>query len=125
MANQLSPQEISNQAKRIYQNGDFPAAAQAFAEAACGFLEAGDASMSAEMKNNQSVALLRDKNAQAALDAAQGTEVVFAEMNDTRRQGMALANHTSFSHIESGKKAGSPVSFIIMSVPFYLPWSHG
>ncbi len=109
MANQLSPQEISNQAKRIYQNGDFPAAAQAFAEAACGFLEAGDASMSAEMKNNQSVALLRDKNAQAALDAAQGTEVVFAEMNDTRRLGMALANQASA--LEALKRLKEAIDF--------------
>ena len=51
--------------------------------------------MSAEMKNNQSVALLRNKQAQAALEAAQGTDEVFAEAGDTRRQGMALANQAS------------------------------
>jgi len=95
MVNKLSPQEIADQAKRTYQAGDYPAAVQAFAEAASAYAEAGDAPMSAEMKNNQSVALLRDKQAQAALEAALGTDAVFAEAGDTRRQGMALANQAS------------------------------
>ncbi len=95
MVNKLSPQEIADQAKRTYQAGDYPAAVQAFAEAVSAYAEAGDALMSAEMKNNQSVALLRDKQAQAALEAAQGTDAIFAEAGDTRRQGMALANQAS------------------------------
>ncbi len=95
MANKLSPQEIADQAKRTYQAGDYPAAVQAFAEAASAYAMVGDALMSAEMKNNQSVALLRDKQAQAALEAAQGTDLVFAEAGDSRRQGMALANQAA------------------------------
>jgi tetratricopeptide (TPR) repeat protein len=95
MVNKLTPQEIADQAKSIYQAGDYPAAVQAFAEAASAYANAGDAPMSAEMKNNQSVALLRNKQAQVALEAAQGTDSVFAEIGDTRRQGMALANQAS------------------------------
>jgi tetratricopeptide (TPR) repeat protein len=95
MINKLHPQGIADQAKRIYQAGDYPAAIQAFAEAAKAYADAGDVPMSAEMKNNQSVALLRDKQAQAALEAAQGTDAVFAEIGDLRRQGMALANQAS------------------------------
>jgi len=95
MLKKLSPQEIADQAKSIYQAGDYSSAIQAFAEAAKAFEIAGDAPMSAEMKNNQSVALLRDKQAQAALEAACGTDVVFAETGDNRRQGMALANQAS------------------------------
>jgi tetratricopeptide (TPR) repeat protein len=95
MANKLSPQAIADQAKRTYQAGDYPASVQAFGEAASAYADAGDAPMSAEMKNNQSVALLRDKLAQAALEAAQGTDAVFAEVGDSRRQGMALANQAS------------------------------
>ncbi len=95
MANELTPQEIADQAKQIYQTGDYPAAVQAFAEAASAYSDEGDAPMSAEMKNNQSVALLRDKQAQAALEAAQGTDLVFAEAGDFRREGMALANQAS------------------------------
>ncbi len=95
MANRLSPQEIADQAKRTYQAGDYPAAIQAFAEAASAYADAGEMLMCAEMKNNQSVVLLRDKQAQAALETVQGTDVVFAEAGDTRRQGMALANQAS------------------------------
>jgi tetratricopeptide (TPR) repeat protein len=95
MTNKLSALEMAERAKLTYQSGDFTAAFQAFAEAAAAYADAGDAVLSAEMKNNQSVALLRDKQAQAALDAARGTETVFAQAGDTRRQGMALANQAS------------------------------
>jgi len=95
MLNILTPKEIADQAKSKYQAGDYSAAAISFIEAVSAYAEAGDILMSAEMKNNQSVALLRDKQAQAALEAAQGTEVVFAENGDNRRQGMALANQAS------------------------------
>ncbi|HEY5270224.1 MAG TPA: hypothetical protein VII97_07795 [Anaerolineales bacterium] len=95
MANRLSPQEIADQAKRTYQAGDYPAAIQAFAEAASAYADAGDMPMCAEMKNNQSVALLRDKQAQAALETVQGTDAVFAKADDIRRQGIALTNQAS------------------------------
>jgi tetratricopeptide (TPR) repeat protein len=81
MMERLSPQEIAEQAKRIYGAGDYPAAIQVFAEAASAYAKAGDLLMSIEMKNNQAVALIRNKQAQAAL------EVVL--------QGMALANQAS------------------------------
>jgi tetratricopeptide (TPR) repeat protein len=95
MTNKLSPQESADQAKRMYKAGDYPAAIQAFAEAASAYRNAGDALMCAEMKNNQSVALLQGKQAQAALEAAQGTDAVFLEAEDYRRQGIALANQAS------------------------------
>jgi tetratricopeptide (TPR) repeat protein len=109
-----SPQDLADQAKRIYQAGEFEPAAKAFSEAAGAYLEAGDALMSAEMRNNQSVALLRAKQAEAALQAAQGTEKVFSDARDFRRQGMALANQASAFEalkqytetIEYYKKAG-------------------
>ena len=115
MADQPSPLDLSEQAKQLYQSGDFPAAARTFAEASASFAAAGDALMAAEMKNNQSVALLRDKQAQAALEAAQGTEIVFAKAGDARREGMALANQASALEalkrfkeaIEYYKKAGA------------------
>jgi tetratricopeptide (TPR) repeat protein len=95
MTNTLSPQEMADQAKQTYQTGEYLQAAQEFAEAASLFAGAGDALMSAEMKNNQSVALLLTGEAQAALDAVAGTEQVFAGSEDFRRQGMALANQAS------------------------------
>ena len=93
--NAQTPQEIADQAKQTYQAGDYLPAAQAFGEAASAFASAGDALQSAEMKNNQSVALLLGGEAQAALDSADGTDKVFAEAGDFRRQGMALANQAS------------------------------
>jgi tetratricopeptide (TPR) repeat protein len=95
MSGNLPPQEIENLAKQAYQAGNFTDAIQSFTEAASVYAEAGDPVMSAEMKNNLSVALLRNKQAQAALDAALGTDLVFAEAGDPRRQGIALANQAS------------------------------
>jgi len=95
MTDKLSPQEMLERAQRAYQTGDFLAAADAFAAAATLYVETGDALASAEMQNNRSVALLRAKQADAALEAARGTETVFAEAGDFRRQGMALANQGS------------------------------
>jgi tetratricopeptide (TPR) repeat protein len=95
MTNMLPPQEIAEQAKQTYQAGDYVQAAQAFAEAALAYASANDLPMSAEMKNNQSVALLRAGEAQSALDAVEGTDKIFADSSDLRRQGMALANQAS------------------------------
>jgi tetratricopeptide (TPR) repeat protein len=95
MTNTLSPQEMVDQAKKIYQDGDYAQAAREFAGAASIYASAGDALMAAEMENNQSVALLLAGEAQAALDAVEGTEKVFADAEDFRRQGMALANQAA------------------------------
>ena len=111
MTNKLSPQEIADQAKHVYQAGDYPAAVQAFADAASAYTDAGDGLMTAEMKNNQSVALLRDKQAQAAFEAAWGTDAIFAEAGDSRRQGMALANQASA--LEALKRNKEAIDFYI------------
>jgi len=86
---------MADQAKKIYQDGDYMQAAREFAGAASAYASAGDPLKSAEMKNNQSVALLLAGEAQAALDAVAGTEQVFAGSEDFRRQGMALANQAA------------------------------
>jgi len=95
MNNKLNSQEIKQKAQDIYQTGDYQSAAQAFADASIAYANEGDLLTSTEMKNNESVALLRAKQAQAALEAAQGTDIVFAEAGDERRRGMALANQAS------------------------------
>jgi tetratricopeptide (TPR) repeat protein len=91
----ISPQEMADQAKQTYQTGEYMQSAQEFARAASAYAVAGDALMSAEMKNNQSVALLLAGEAQPALDAVEGTDKVFADAGDFRRQGMALANQAA------------------------------
>jgi tetratricopeptide (TPR) repeat protein len=95
MVTSLSPGELAENAKQSYQAGDLTAAIYGFAAAAAAYAGKGDAAMAAEMKNNQSVAMLRDKQPQAALDAAWGTEAVFMEAGDARCEGIALANQAS------------------------------
>ncbi|HEY5157971.1 MAG TPA: hypothetical protein VII93_08435 [Anaerolineales bacterium] len=109
MLDKRSSLEIKEKAQKIYQAGDFPSAAQAFAEASVSYANEGDMLMSAEMKNNQSVTLLRDKQAQAALEAARGTDEVFAEAGDMRRQGMALTNQASA--MEALKRFNEAIDF--------------
>jgi tetratricopeptide (TPR) repeat protein len=92
MPNKPTPQEMAAQAKQTYQDGDYELAARSFAEAAMAYSEAGDALMSAELKNNQCVALLRTHQPKEALEVVQGTDQVFAQAGDLRRQGMSLAN---------------------------------
>jgi len=95
MAANPTPQQLADEANRTYRAGDLPAAADIFARAADAYAASGDALTAAEMKNNQSVALLRNGQAQAALDTALDTERVFAIASDSRREGMALANQAS------------------------------
>ncbi|HEY5729063.1 MAG TPA: hypothetical protein VIS72_03370, partial [Anaerolineales bacterium] len=49
----------------------------------------------AEMKNNQSVALLQAGRAKEALQATDGTESVFQKGGDIRRQGIAVGNRAA------------------------------
>jgi tetratricopeptide (TPR) repeat protein len=91
----MDSQALVAQAKQIYEAGDFPAAAQAFFEAAEAFAASGDRLMAAEMKNNQCVSLLRAGQAQAALEAVDGTQEDFTASGDFRRLGTAYANRAS------------------------------
>ncbi len=95
MVDKPTPLEIADQAKLTYQSGDYSGAAEGYANAAEAFMETSDLLMSAEMSNNQSVALLRGKQAQAALDVVLGTDEVFANAGDSHRQGIALANQAA------------------------------
>jgi len=82
-------------ATRAYQECDYINAARLFGEAASAFLAQGDQLDAAEMKNNQSVALLQAGEARASLNVLEGTAQVFSTNHDFRRQGMALGNEAS------------------------------
>lgn len=88
----MQPNSLDEQAKKAYQKKDFIQAAVLFKKAAEEYAQFEDPLMEAEMKNNQSVALLQGGDAQASLQAVAGTDVVFAQAGDLKRQGMALAN---------------------------------
>ncbi len=89
------PEQLSVEGKSVYQKGDFLKAAEIFLAAAEGYQIAGDTVSSAEMANNRSVALLQGGQAEAALQAVQGTIEVFASTGDKRRQAMAFGNRAA------------------------------
>lgn len=95
MNDSLSPQILAEEGRRLYSERNYRQAAEMFARAAEACRAGGDLLAAAEMKNNQSVALLQAKQPQAALEAVADTEAVFAAAGDLRRQGMALANQAA------------------------------
>ncbi|MFN8412228.1 MAG: hypothetical protein U0Z26_07560 [Anaerolineales bacterium] len=89
------PAELSELGKKAFQDKKFEEAAELFKQAADGFTAGRSSLMSNEMMNNVSVALLQAGKPQEALDAALGTETVFAEANDLTRHAMALGNQAA------------------------------
>lgn len=81
--------------KAAFTKGNFSIAIQAFVQAAEWYGGHGLPLDAAEAKNNLSVALLKNGQAEQALQAALGTEAVFAQAGDLRRQGMALGNQAA------------------------------
>ena len=92
MANEVELKKLSEDGKLAFEAGQYQNAASIFGNAAQGYASLNDEVNSAEMKNNQSVALLKIGRAQEAFDAARGTEEVFARAGDLKRQGMAMGN---------------------------------
>jgi len=86
---------LAEQAKEKYGVGAHLVAADLFAQAAEAFTNVQDALNAAEMKNNQSVALLQAGKAKEALQATDGTEEVFKNAGDLKRQGIAIANRAA------------------------------
>jgi tetratricopeptide (TPR) repeat protein len=91
----MTIEQLTDKAKKAYSTKKFKEASDLFGQAADQYTLNGDSLMAAEMKNNQSVALLQNGNAQASYDSVIGTDEVFAEQGDKKRQGMALANQAS------------------------------
>jgi tetratricopeptide (TPR) repeat protein len=91
----LEPAQIAAQGKQAFENKKFDEAADLFRQAAQGFTATNSVLMAAEMMNNMSVALLHAGRAGEALDAALGTDQIFADANDIKRQGMAVGNQAA------------------------------
>jgi tetratricopeptide (TPR) repeat protein len=92
---QPNPITLAEQGKQEYQQGAFLAAADLFAQAAQAYASSGDELNTAEMKNNQSVALLQAGKAKEALQATEGTEEIFQKTGDIKRQGIAASNRAA------------------------------
>lgn len=86
---------LAEQATQEYTKGDFVAAASLFSQAAQAYSNSQDELNAAEMKNNQSVALLKAGKAKDALNATDGTEHIFQKAGDLKRQGIAVANRAA------------------------------
>ena len=89
------PHQLAEEAKSAYAAGKFAQAAQAFRLASQGYTHGRDGLHAAEMNNNLSVALLKNKQPKEALEAALGTEKTFAMQGDKARAGMALGNQAA------------------------------
>jgi len=90
-----SPEDLSIMAMRHFNKKDYKNASDLFLKALDGFKKNNDEIMVAETKNNLSVAFLLLGDSQAALDYAQGTDTIFKEFNDNKRQAMALGNQAA------------------------------
>lgn len=95
MNNTTTPQSLADEGKSAYQNGDYPTAARLFEAAQEGYQTGNEILMAAEMANNASVAYLQAEDYENALNSVIGTAAIFAQANDTRRQGMALGNYAA------------------------------
>ncbi len=104
--NKNKPALVEGEAKELYRAGKFQKAADGFSQAADLFLAGGDAILAAEMKNNQSVALLKAKKPRLALDAVRGTAEDIPSGRRSLKRSYGLGQ--SSDRFEGlGKKAGS------------------
>ncbi len=90
-----SSHPIVKQASAAYESGSYQKAARLYEEAAGVFIAEQNEAAAAEMRNNRSVALLKDGDANGALAAAEGTEMVFLQVNDPVRAAMAYGNQAA------------------------------
>ena len=86
---------LVEKSKKEYEQGNYLAAADLFSLAAQAYTDAQDELNAAEMKNNQSVALLQGGRAKEALQATEGTEDIFQKAGDIKRQGIAVSNRAA------------------------------
>jgi tetratricopeptide (TPR) repeat protein len=87
-----NPDQISQQGKTAFQDEDYAQAVELFKSAQAAYGASEKPLLAAEMANNLSVALLKSGNASAALQAVEGTDLIFSQAEDTQKQAMALAN---------------------------------
>lgn len=95
MTTAAEARKLADDGKKAFEDAKYEAAADLFAQAARGYADLKDEVNAAELKNNLSVALLKLRKDQAALEAALGSDEIFAGIGDSRRQGMAIGNQAA------------------------------
>lgn len=91
----VKPTTLAEQGKKEYEQENYLAAANLFSNAAQAYTLVKDELNAAEMKNNQSVALLQAGKAKEALQATEGSEEIFQKAGDIKRQGIAVSNRAA------------------------------
>jgi tetratricopeptide (TPR) repeat protein len=89
---EANAQDLSNQGRQFFNEGNFRESARLFRNAADTLSAHGDHLGAAEQNNNLSVSLLKAGDAQGALAAVQGTDLIFQKAGDIRRQAISLGN---------------------------------
>ncbi len=92
MVETTNPQKLAKEGKAAYKSGEYLAAARLFEAARQGYEVMNDTLNAAEMANNCSVSYLQAGDGEAALAAVEGSQAIFAQAGDLKRQGMALSN---------------------------------
>jgi tetratricopeptide (TPR) repeat protein len=95
MSEITDPQALNEQGKQAFQAGQLEQAVDSFRAAALAYVSSHDELNAAESRNNLSVALLQLGKSQESLEAALGTDELFAKAGDLKRQGMALGNQAA------------------------------
>ena len=109
MTEQIVPLTLAEDGKKEYGKGNYKAAAGLFSQAAQAYASTGNVLDAAEMRNNESVALLQAGNAGEALQAVEGTEQVFLQAGDLKRQGIAIGNRAAaLEGLKKWKEAQEP-----------------
>lgn len=91
----VNPITLAEQGKQEYGQENYLAAANLFSYAAQAYALMKDDLNAAEMKNNQSVALLQAGKVEEALRVTDGTEEIFQKAGDIKRQGIAVSNRAA------------------------------
>ena len=89
------PSALAEKGKSAFRKGQFDAAAELFRRAAEGYTRGRAGLLAAEMQNNLSVALLQAGKPEESLAAVLGSDKIFEDAADLKRQGMALGNQAA------------------------------
>jgi tetratricopeptide (TPR) repeat protein len=91
----LEIKSVVSEATTLFERKKYDQALEQFQSALQHFESINDNLNAAEMHNNISVCLLLKSDTQGALEATQGTDLVFEHAGDTKHQALALGNQAS------------------------------
>ena len=123
MTTETELKKLAEDGKLAFEARQYQNAVSIFGNAANGYASLHDEVNAAEMKNNLSVALLKTGQAQAALDAAHGTEDVFIRVGDLKRQGVAMGNQAAA--LEALKRFDEALAAYERSADFFAEAGEG